>query len=245
MREIRVRSASTSRQPEASRPIVSASPSSASALPVATIALLGMQSQRWAAPPTMSRSIIVTSAPSDAATVAAVLPAGPPPMITKRTGTVRRLRARALSGRAHRTDSVQPMPEVRHDALSGRTVLVAPGRAARPHSAPLPPAPAARRADCAFCSGNEHETPPEVARTGAGAPDSPGWRVRAVPNKYPLVGGTVHGAHEVVVLSPRHDADLAVLDAGAASEAMRMLRDRAAFHLDAGRVHAQAFINHG
>jgi len=55
----------------------------------------------------------------------------------------------------------------------------------------------------------------------------------------------VHGAHEVVVLSPRHDADLAVLDAGAASEAMRMLRDRAAFHLDAGRVHVQAFVNHG
>jgi hypothetical protein len=34
----------------------------------------------------MSRSIIVTSAPSRAAVVAAVLPAGPPPMITKRKG---------------------------------------------------------------------------------------------------------------------------------------------------------------
>src|SRR4029079_9503569 len=40
-----------------------------------------------AAPPMRSRSINVTSAPSDAATVAAVLPPGPPPMITKRTGT--------------------------------------------------------------------------------------------------------------------------------------------------------------
>src|SRR5437773_630697 len=41
----------------------------------------GMQSQRCAAPPTMSRSINVTSAPSRAACVAALLPAGPPPMI--------------------------------------------------------------------------------------------------------------------------------------------------------------------
>ena len=55
--------------------------------PVAIMALDGMQSHRWAAPPTMSRSISVTSAPSRAAWVAAVLPAGPPPMITKRTGT--------------------------------------------------------------------------------------------------------------------------------------------------------------
>ena len=35
--------------------------------PVAIIVFDGMQSHRWAAPPTMSRSIIVTSAPSRAA----------------------------------------------------------------------------------------------------------------------------------------------------------------------------------
>ena len=52
--------------------------------PVAIIVLDGMQSQRWAAPPTTSRSTIVTCAPSLAAYVAAVFPAGPPPMITKR-----------------------------------------------------------------------------------------------------------------------------------------------------------------
>ena len=68
-------------------PSCAAWPSSVSSLPVATIALLGMQSHRCAAPPTTSRSMSVTSAPSDAATVAAVLPAGPPPMITKRTAT--------------------------------------------------------------------------------------------------------------------------------------------------------------
>ena len=55
--------------------------------PVAIIVFDGMQSHRWAAPPMTSRSIIVTSAPRRAAYVAAVLPAGPPPMITKRVAT--------------------------------------------------------------------------------------------------------------------------------------------------------------
>ena len=67
--------------------------------PVAIIVFDGMQSHRWAAPPTMSRSIIVTSAPRRAAYVAAVLPAGPPPMITKRSGHAPRLPATAVSRR--------------------------------------------------------------------------------------------------------------------------------------------------
>ncbi len=52
---------------------------------LATIAFEGMQSHRWAAPPTMASSTRVTSAPSVAATVAAALPAGPPPTTTMRT----------------------------------------------------------------------------------------------------------------------------------------------------------------
>ena len=55
--------------------------------PVAIIVFEGMQSHRCAAPPTTSRSTTVTSAPKRAAYVAAVLPAGPPPMITNRVAT--------------------------------------------------------------------------------------------------------------------------------------------------------------
>ncbi len=51
--------------------------------PVAIIVFDGMQSRRWAAPPIRSRSTIVTSAPYRAAYVAALLPAGPPPMISR------------------------------------------------------------------------------------------------------------------------------------------------------------------
>ena len=55
------------------------------AAPVAIMAFDGTQSHRWAAPPTTSRSMSVTWAPRRAAAVAAELPAGPPPMMTKRT----------------------------------------------------------------------------------------------------------------------------------------------------------------
>jgi UDPglucose--hexose-1-phosphate uridylyltransferase len=44
---------------------------------------------------------------------------------------------------------------------------------------------------CPFCEGHEDRTPPEVwaARPGGGPPDSPGWTARAVPNRYPVLGG--------------------------------------------------------
>jgi UDPglucose--hexose-1-phosphate uridylyltransferase len=138
------------------------------------------------------------------------------------------------------------LPELRHDALTDRLVIVAAERAARPETfrrAVVPPP--AHPSDCPFCPGHEHETPPEVARLGDGEPDTPGWSVRVVPNKYPIVGGAVAGAHEVVVLSPAHDRSVGALGFGAALDVFRTLRDRAAFHLEAGLAHAVPFVNHG
>ena len=57
--------------------------------------------------------------------------------------------------------------EVRYDALSDRTVIVATGRDARPHQFRAPdgePDPGTEH--CPFCPGHEAMTPPEVARTG-------------------------------------------------------------------------------
>jgi UDPglucose--hexose-1-phosphate uridylyltransferase len=129
-------------------------------------------------------------------------------------------------------------------------VLLAPGRAARPHTfgSSAPGAPGADA--CPFCPGNEQLTPPEVYRTGDSAPDTPGWRVRVVPNLFPVVGGPdagtgATGAHEVVVLSPAHEASFARLDAQQATEVLTVLRDRARHHLAAGRSFVQVVINHG
>ena len=143
------------------------------------------------------------------------------------------------------------MPELRRDALSGRWVLLAPGRAARPHtfSPPAPDTPATV-ADCPFCPGHEALTPPEVYRTGDGAPDTPGWRVRVVPNLYPIVGGAdagpgATGAHEVVVLSPAHGKSFAQITEQQAVEVFTVVRDRARHHLAAGHAFVQVCINHG
>jgi UDPglucose--hexose-1-phosphate uridylyltransferase len=69
--------------------------------------------------------------------------------------------------------------------------------------------------------------------------------VRVVPNKYPLVGDGVPGAHEVVIFSPAHDADLSALTEDSAADVMVALRDRARFHLAQGCLYAQAFVNQG
>jgi UDPglucose--hexose-1-phosphate uridylyltransferase len=139
--------------------------------------------------------------------------------------------------------------ELRHDALTGRLVLLAPERSARPFTT-APNAAAATDQGCPFCADHERETPPEVARTGDGAPDTPGWRVRVVPNLYPIVGGPdadrgATGSHEVIVLSPDHTTSFGMLADDQAVEVLTMMRDRARVHADAGRSHVQPLINQG
>jgi UDPglucose--hexose-1-phosphate uridylyltransferase len=138
------------------------------------------------------------------------------------------------------------MQQLLVDELTGDRVILAPARALRPdtfrvHADPLPKSVPT----CPFCRGNERETPPEVARRGDGDPGTPGWTLRVVPNKYPLVGAGVPGAHEVVIFSPAHDADFGALSEPEAADVVRALRDRAHFHLERGCVYAQAFINQG
>ncbi len=90
-------------------------------------------------------------------------------------------------------------PEVRIDQLTGLRAILAPGRADRPDAfatAPLEPRPDARES-CPFCEGREDRTPPEVwaDRPGGGAADTPGWRVRAVPNLYPVLASASSKQH--------------------------------------------------
>lgn len=142
------------------------------------------------------------------------------------------------------------MSELRDDLVTGRKVLLAPGRAARPHTVASGPAGPATVEGCPFCPGNEHETPPERCRTGAGDPDTPGWRIRVVPNLYPIVGGPdagagAHGAHEVVILDPDHSCDLARMSDAGVEELFTVLRDRARVHAADGLAHVQVLVNHG
>jgi UDPglucose--hexose-1-phosphate uridylyltransferase len=130
------------------------------------------------------------------------------------------------------------MSQLRHDPLSGRDVIVAEGRAARPTTFATSGDDAASTASCPFCPGEESRTPPEVARAGGGEPGEPGWQVRAFPNLYPIVE-----THEVVVLSPDHRS-FADLDGDEATAVVRVLRDRVHAHLEAGHDYGVAIVNH-
>jgi len=84
-------------------------------------------------------------------------------------------------------------PEIRIDQLTGLRTILAPGRAERPDGfrAFAPPEDGDRQgpSECPLCEGHEEQTPPEVyaVRPAGGAPDTPGWTSRAVPNLYPAL----------------------------------------------------------
>ncbi|HET8592413.1 MAG TPA: DUF4921 family protein, partial [Solirubrobacterales bacterium] len=77
------------------------------------------------------------------------------------------------------------------DQLTGLRRILSPARADRPFDfGGVPTDDRGGGADsCPFCEGREDRTPPEVwaDRPGGGEADTPGWRVRAVPNLYPAL----------------------------------------------------------
>lgn len=155
------------------------------------------------------------------------------------------------------------MPEVRIDPLSGVRVLVADGRAERPNG--LLDVPHGQVVDAAhdpFAPGNEAMTPPEIwADRDGSAPDTPGWWVRVVPNKFPALDQTpadadltdtlglsrgmpdllrrapANGYHEVVVNSPRQIAALSDLTREDLQRAVDAWAARFAAHADAPYAH--------
>ena len=160
------------------------------------------------------------------------------------------------------------VPELRIDPLTGLRTIVAGERAGRPgggfRAEPRPPVDPEKDP---FLEGHEDRTPPELyaLRPGGGAPDTPGWTVRVVPNLYPALaaarsdGATAPrvdplaagrgepdlfasrpalGAHEVIVNAPAAGR----LAAGARRReqveiAMDVWRERMRAHADA-RVRA-------
>ena len=84
-------------------------------------------------------------------------------------------------------------PELRTDILTGRQCIVAPDRASRP-AAFTPDPPLIRLGTNGdvqdpFAEGNEQETPGErfAIRRDGSTPNTPGWGLRVVPNRYPAV----------------------------------------------------------
>jgi UDPglucose--hexose-1-phosphate uridylyltransferase len=79
---------------------------------------------------------------------------------------------------------------------------------------------------------------------GGRAENSPGWRVRVVPNKYPALSGE-SGRHEVVVHSPRHVTSVADLDDAELADVARAWSERARSARADGFPYVHALLNEG
>jgi UDPglucose--hexose-1-phosphate uridylyltransferase len=135
------------------------------------------------------------------------------------------------------------MPELRKDPIIGRWVIVATERAKRPDQFSLQSAETAAEKPCPFCEGHESQTPQEIysIRTKSSAKNAPGWDVRVIPSQtpflriegdlerrgkglYDLMNGI--GAHEIVVETSQHTANMADLSADQIAKVFTCYIDR-------------------
>jgi UDPglucose--hexose-1-phosphate uridylyltransferase len=165
------------------------------------------------------------------------------------------------------------MPELRIDPLTGLRTIVAGERAVRPGGGMrADPRPALDPDGDPFLEGHEDRTPPELfaLRPDGGAPDTPGWLVRVVPNLYPALspaGDTppsavpdplahgrgepelfpsrpAEGAHEVIVNAPQPVSSLRELEPSQVETAMDVWRERMRTHAEAA-AYVHVIVNEG
>lgn len=153
------------------------------------------------------------------------------------------------------------MSELRWDPLKLHWVIIATERGRRPRDFQTEPQQQ-EVTSCPFCYGNEDKTPAEIfAIRPSGPANSSGWKVRVIPNKYPVlrVEGEIKskgygpydvmtgiGAHEVIIETPRHEEGLADLSVEEVTNVLIAYRAR---YLDLRRDsrfrYMVLFKNHG
>lgn len=154
------------------------------------------------------------------------------------------------------------MPELRKDPIHGRWVIISTERSRRPSDFTAEE----RRpvgGFCPLCEGNEDRTPPETLafRDNGTPPNSPGWTLRVVPNKFPALriegeldreGEGIYdkmngvGAHEVVIETPRHEDILATLPLKGVNNVLHAYRERIIdLRRDQRLRYVLVFKNHG
>lgn len=128
------------------------------------------------------------------------------------------------------TQAAMPAGEIRQNKVTKQWVIFAPDRRRRPRD--FRQSSSERKGlpehdpDCPFCPGNEASLP-EILVEMPAQRDGQDWQTRVVPNKYPaLVPGEKdlhryhqgiylamprYGKHEVVIETPQHNRDLALM----------------------------------
>jgi len=154
------------------------------------------------------------------------------------------------------------MPELRKDPIVGRWVIISTERGKRPSDFPME----TRKRDaklCPFCPTNESATPPEILayRENGTRPNTPGWTLRVIPNKFPAlrIEGDLNregmgifdkmngvGAHEVIIETPDHQKDLVDLEQAQIEKVLWAFRERIVdLKRDARFKHIMIFKNQG
>jgi UDPglucose--hexose-1-phosphate uridylyltransferase len=117
------------------------------------------------------------------------------------------------------------MSELRRDPIVGRWIIVDTDHPHKPEDFEYEQHIPKGAGTCPFCYGNESMTPPEIEsfRDPSTGPNTPGWQVRVVANKFPALqiegdldrsGIGVYdksngvGAHEVLIETPYHFKDI-------------------------------------
>ncbi len=131
---------------------------------------------------------------------------------------------------------------MRHDPVQRRYVIIAPQRTRRPSDF-IEAKPEINDDDNPFLPGREGETMPEIyaVRDKNSKPNQPGWTLRVMPNKYPVlkVEGSLDregigvydrlngvGAHELVVESPNPTDDFASMPTSQVVDVLKAWRER-------------------
>lgn len=121
------------------------------------------------------------------------------------------------------------------DIKTQRWIIIAPARNDRPTD--LGHSVVAGNV-CAFCPGNEELTPSELYRLGEGEKDQKGWKVRVIPNKFPITD-----IHEVIIHHVEHSKNLPDFETSELFNLLVVYRSRFKFHTENGQV--LIFCNHG
>lgn len=152
------------------------------------------------------------------------------------------------------------MTELRLNLVTREWVIIAQNRARRPEDfkgilsrKSLPE----YLKGCPFCPGNEEKTPRECLRVDG----KDGWKIRVVPNKFAVLSETGEkkrvaenlkravsgvGRHEVIIETPLHNANPALLTTDHVEELIHIYRNRfISAYLDPRVEHVIIFKNHG
>lgn len=134
------------------------------------------------------------------------------------------------------------MPELRRDPITGRWIIINNDAPKEPDGYEVEDQ-AKKGGKCAFCTGSEKMTPPEIIAYSKvkRQNDTPGWTLRVVPNKFPAmqIEGNLDksgigvfdmmngiGAHEVIIETVHHDKEIADRDQWEIQDMLWSYRDR-------------------